>query len=93
MCERWASSFAAFMEDMGTKPIHEYSLDRIDTNGNYEPENCRWATIEEQRANQRPKICNWEYDALLERIDQLEALCTKLSTRFNEYENEECLVV
>ena len=53
VCERWDNSFEAFLEDMGTKPSPEHSLDRINTNGNYEPSNCRWATNEEQRANKR----------------------------------------
>jgi hypothetical protein len=40
---------------MGVKPGPEYSIDRIDVNGNYEPSNCRWATSDVQFANTRPK--------------------------------------
>lgn len=52
VCERWLD-FAAFLEDMGTKPTPDHSIDRIDVNGNYEPGNCRWATETEQQRNKR----------------------------------------
>lgn len=52
MHERWANDFAAFYADLGTCPVG-HSLDRIDSNGNYEPGNCRWATRQQQNSNQR----------------------------------------
>ena len=52
VCTRWNESFSNFLEDMGPKPENR-SLDRMNNSGNYEKDNCRWATMKEQLNNTR----------------------------------------
>lgn len=53
VCSSWLHSFKNFYKDMGDSYVEGLTLDRINPSGNYEPDNCRWATWSEQRNNQR----------------------------------------
>lgn len=57
VCPQWRSSFEAFYKDMGECP-DGYSIERIDVNGDYEPQNCKWIPLDEQHNNkQKTRFC------------------------------------
>jgi len=54
ICQRWRTSFSAFVSDVGRRPDGK-TLDRINNDRGYYRENCRWATKEQQAANRRKR--------------------------------------
>lgn len=50
VCKRW-HDYKNFMADMGERPSNKYSLDRINSNADYKPSNCKWSTRSEQQKN------------------------------------------
>jgi len=70
VCKEWSESFEAFYRDMGPTYRPGLTLDRIDVNGDYEPDNCRWITAKEQCRNKR---CNRYIDTPWGRITIAEA--------------------
>lgn len=86
MCERWRNSFESFLGDMGRRPSAKHSIDRFpDTNGNYEPSNCRWATATEQARNKRSTLVVEHAGERLLLIEWAERLGVKYATLWQRY--------
>lgn len=60
VCEKW-SNFSGFLEDMGIRPSSLHSLDRINNEGDYCLQNCRWSTMKEQSNNRRTRVDSVPY--------------------------------
>lgn len=59
ICDRWRKSFENFYSDMGPRPSNNHSLDRVNNDRGYTPDNCRWATREEQMSNIHTNVWLW----------------------------------
>ena len=53
ICNRWKNSFENFFTDMGMKPTPRHSIDRIENDGDYCPDNCKWSDSKDQANNRR----------------------------------------
>lgn len=83
VCDRWLNSFDNFLADVGHRPSKDYSLDRIDVNGNYEPSNVRWADRKTQARNKRS---NRVVDIAGERMSLAEA-CERAGVNYKKVQD------
>ncbi len=93
MCDRWME-FENFFADMGPRPSDDHSIDRIDSTGDYTPENCRWGTIDDQNSNKRTTRIiefNGIKQPLFMWTRQLKINCSTLLRRLKNWSLEEAL--
>lgn len=83
VCDRWLpenKGFENFLKDMGPRPSPKHTIDRIDNDGNYSPENCRWATPRQQGSNKRTSIVLFYKGVRVPALDVCDATGLKYQT-------------
>jgi len=80
ICDEWKNDFMAFYNHVGKRPSPKHSIDRINNDGNYEPNNVRWATQKQQSNNQRSNVKITLYGIALSMTQWAKISHTPLST-------------
>lgn len=83
ICKEWRESFECFLNDMGQRPSKEHSIDRIDNDGDYCPDNCRWVTQDIQRRNKRNNIYI-EYNGIVKILEDWAKELNVTRSKFKE---------
>ena len=76
LCDEWNESFDQFFADMGPRPTADHSIDRLDSNGDYAPGNCRWATSFQQASENKRNLIPVEVNG--QRYQSISAACRSI---------------
>ncbi len=97
VCDRWRHSYKNFIDDMGRRPSNKHSIDRYpNKTGNYEPSNCRWATMKQQARNtstNRMLTYNGETKCLIEWAEVLDVHRGAIGRRVKKFGDNMDLIV